>query len=177
MKGSRNAKGLAETKVSRRNLLLGVVNRFRGPEESGAQVTGIAPETLKADAMAGRGEYIEAAAAYRSILEESSEAHEIRAKLGWCLYKAGKLVQAKVEFQRVLRKTESRLATLHLGLCLAREGKLDAALKSWEGYSNLDEPLVMREINLIKAHVEAGHPQDPIEAAELVEAAAGRSRA
>ena len=177
MKGLRDAKGLAGTKVSRRNLLLGMVNRFRGPEESGAQVTGLAPEALKADAMAGRGEYIEAAAAYRSILEESPEAHDIRAKLGWCLYKAGKLVQAKVELQRVLRKTESRLATLHLGLCLAREGRLDGALKAWEGYSNPDEPLIMREINLIKAHVEAGHTQDPIEAADLVEAAAGRNRA
>lgn len=176
MKGSRDAKGPAGAKVSRRNLLLGMVNRFRGSEESGAQVTGLAPEALRADALAGRGEYIEAAAAYRSILEESSEAHDIRAKLGWCLYKAGKLVQAKVEFQRVLRKAENRLATLHLGLCLAREGRLDGALKAWEGYSNPDEPLIMREINLIKAHVEAGHPQDPIEAADLVEAAAGRSR-
>lgn len=163
--------------MSRRNLLLGVVNRFRGSEESGGQVTGIAPESLRADALADRGEYLEAAAAYRSILEESPEAHDIRAKLGWCLYKAGKLVQAKVEFQRVLRKSESRLATLHLGLCLAREGRLEDALKAWEGYFNPDEPGIMREINWIKARMETSEPPTAIEAADLVEAAAGRSRA
>lgn len=177
MKETRDAKGPGAARVSRRNLLLGLVNRFRGPEESGGQVTGIAPESLQADALARGGEYAQAAAAYRSILEQSPEAHDIRAKLGWCLYKAGKIVQAKVELQRVLRKAESRLAALYLGLCLAREGRLDAALKPWQGYFNPDEPEIMREINLIRARLESGESLEPQAATDHVEAAADRSKA
>ncbi|EGJ50612.1 tetratricopeptide repeat protein [Desulfocurvibacter africanus] len=177
MKETHDAKGLSGAKVSRRGLLLGLVNRFRGPEEAGGQVTGIAPESLQADALAGSGEYAQAAAAYRCILEQSPEAHDIRAKLGWCLYKAGRIVQAKVELQRVLRKAESRLASLYLGLCLTREGKLEAALKAWQNYFNPDEPEIMREINLIRARLESGQTLEPQAAADQVEAAADRSKA
>ncbi len=177
MKTRQDDKGLSGNKVSRRNLLLGLVNRFRGPEESGGQVTGIAPETLQADALARGGEYAQAASAYRDVLAQSPEAHDIRAKLGWCLYKSGKIVQAKVELQRVLRKAESRLASLYLGLCLAREDRLDAALESWKSYFNPDEPEIMREINLIRARLESGQTLEPQATADQVEAAADRSKA
>jgi len=175
MKEPRNPKNQTANTVSRRNLLFGLVNRFRGSEESGAQVSGITREALEADAMAGRDEFTKAAEAYRRILETSPEAYETRAKLGWCLYKAGKLVQAKVEFKRVLRKTDNRLARLYLGLCLARQGDLPAAAQAWEDYFNPDEPGIMREINWVKAGLETGNAPDPVEAAQLVEAAADRS--
>lgn len=159
--------------MTRRGLLFGVVNRFRGQEEEGRTLESLNSRELEADKLASAGEYEQAVAAYRAMLMENPALDGLRAKLGRCLYLKGQYLLARVECNRVLRKRDSRLARLYLGLVHAREGNLERALEAWESYFNPDAPEVMREINVIKALAETGKAQSGPEAAEAVERALG----
>lgn len=170
---TKDGKGLRKS-VSRRGLFMGMVNRFRGDEESGQNLESLDADELEGDKRAAAGHWPEAATAYRKALAQQPGMDGVRAKLGRCLYHSGQYLLARVECTRVVRRRDSRLASLYLGLTHAREGNLDRAAEAWKKYYNPDAPQVMREINVVLAHLEAGNPPSGPEAAEAVERALGK---
>ena len=137
-----------KTDISRRDLLLGVVNRFRGTEENAQTISGIQPDQLEGDKCLAEGDVNQAITAYRACLQKAPEHKEARAKLGYCLYKQERYVQAACEFKRILGKGKDNFSSLYLGLCHAHKGDLSKAVNAWNGYFNPNRPEIMREINV-----------------------------
>ncbi len=68
--------------------------------------------------------------AFRTYIRQELNDDEARMALGSCLYEKGQLVQAKVEFERVLRiRKNDSLASLYLTLALLRLQKFDKVMK------------------------------------------------
>jgi tetratricopeptide (TPR) repeat protein len=158
--------------MSRRDLLLGMVNRFKGTEESAQTVSGIQSDQLDGDRCLSSQDFDQAVTAYRTCLQKTPEHKEARAKLAYCLYKQDRYVQAICEFKRVLKKGDDNFSSLYLGLCHARKGDLKNATKAWEGYFNPKRPEIMREINVQVALLETGEKLEPQEVAQAVESVA-----
>lgn len=161
-----------KTDMSRRDLLLGMVNRFKGTEESAKTVSGIQPDQLNGDRLLDEGNYEQAISAYRTCLQKAPEHREARAKLGYCLYRQERYVQAACEFKRILAKGSHNFSSLYLGLCHARKGDLDKAAAAWGKYFNPGRPEIMREINVQLALLETGENLDPAEVAEAIDSVA-----
>ncbi len=77
------------------------------------------------------GDLEEAIQTFRSYIRQELNDDEARMALGSCLYEKEQLVQAKVEFERVLRiRKNDSLASLYLALTLLRMEKFEKAMKS-----------------------------------------------
>jgi tetratricopeptide (TPR) repeat protein len=159
--------------LSRRDFLFGGLRRLRGDDRPeapalAAATQGVAPDAAKQakDAFV-RGNLAYASARYEAAIPEYREcvrlfpAHlEARKRLGYCLYRTGQFVQARIEFERVLREAKAdNFSSLYLGLTFASMGRADKAAAAWRQYRNTDEVRIMRELNLQIALLES--PEKP----------------
>lgn len=170
MKKKKKADGL-----SRRDFLFGGVRKLREridkdatPEKQDFKVLAHATEGVtqsdaeEAKAAFVRGnesyaiaEYEEAIPEYRSCIRLFPAHLEARKRLGYCLYRTEKYIQAKVEFQRVIKEAKKdNYCSLYLGLTFARMGKAEQAAKAWKEYFNKEEVRIMRELNVQIAMIE-----------------------
>lgn len=148
--------GKPDTGLTRRQLLfgLGSVWRERVWQEDAPEQEPQSSKTVDNDTRDSSSEVLEqartamrqgapagAAPLYREYLGDSPDDMAARTELGICLYALEHYIQARVEFERVLRfrKGDDR-STLYLGLSLLRKGKVDKALKAWAAYEGDDPP-------------------------------------
>nr|WP_167941024.1 tetratricopeptide repeat protein [Desulfobaculum xiamenense] len=128
---------------------------------------------VSGNAAYARSDYETAIPEYRECLRILPRHSEARQRLGYCLYRAGQHLQAKIEFERVLRERGGRdnFSSLYLGLTLAQMGKRDKAAEAWRGYFNPEEVRIMRELNVQTALIESSEDYPLEDAVECVEEA------
>lgn len=165
-----------EVDLSRRNLFLGAFRRLRGEEEGRPQAR--TSETLPilnaANTAFAAGNFSEAEAKFKELLQKEPNNNDARRCLGCCLYRQAKFVQAKVEFERVLRTSrEDHEAWLYLGLTLARGGSPAKAASVWKNFKDMRNVPLVREINLQSALLEQPEPPDGARVADAVESMIG----
>jgi tetratricopeptide (TPR) repeat protein len=137
-------------------------------------VSGIGREIGEADRLFGEGELEQAREGYKGVLAREPRHVEARVQLMVCHYRLGDLNPAKVCAQQVLQKNpENHTAKLFLGLAWARKGNLEKAMQAWEGYFDMNNRHVLREINVYKALFEEGEELDCEEVVREVEESAG----
>ena len=154
---------------SRRAFLTGAVQRLRGD-----QWTPAAPAPPKIQAK-GPGVGPEAALdALREQVKADAKDAAARKRLGLALFRLGRLVQARVEFERALRLgKEDPDVLLHLGLVLARTGKADKAAAAWRRYAATGAEPARPEIETLLARLASDASPTAPEMAETVEQALG----
>jgi tetratricopeptide (TPR) repeat protein len=174
-----------KSKISRRNLLFGGFKALRRENEweaiarEQAQKGDKAQDEKKARQSGARltlaevaqrqGRLEDAVSHYRLFVKDNPDHAKARRELGRCLYQLGQYIQAKVEFERVLRIVEDDSeACLYLGLCNARLGKKDKAMVAWRTYFNPQNIPLQRELNLQIGLLETDGT-DPESAAQAVE--------
>ncbi len=127
------------------------------PLTSSKPVSGIGREIGEADRLFGEGMFQEARTAYRDVLSREPHHIEARVQMMICHYRLGEINPAKVCARQVLHKEPgNHTAKLFLGLSWLRKDNPEKALEAWDGYFDVDNPLVLREVNLQKALFEAG---------------------
>jgi tetratricopeptide (TPR) repeat protein len=176
--------------LSRRDLLFGFANGLRKNVETLAVAAGVAAEPA-ADVAAQPNvlaqSLTEAQRAYdaddlqtavgllRDCIRIDLDHAPARLLLGYCLFRRGAYIQARVEFDRVLRiQPNDTLAALYGGLTHARLGKLETALQYWRDASWTDPEL--REFLLeqaAKLENPAPEDNDGPDASQAPETAAG----
>jgi tetratricopeptide (TPR) repeat protein len=174
---------------SRRDILFGGLRRVR--ENLGEVAQMVKPEPKASTAPApkpGDGglpgrlaeghaaynacEYEAAVVAYRDCCQLDPEHADARRRLGYCLYRSGQFLQAKVELERALRILgKDNFTALYLGLCYARLDRAAEAVAAWREYFNANEVRIMREINLQAALLESPEPPLAADAADALEEA------
>lgn len=176
-----------EIDVSRRRLLFGFMDKLRGEPEAApvASASQTAPMLAAANAAFAAGTWDAAEGHYREFLKAESENVEARQRLGECLYRQGRYIQAKVEFERIMQKNRSNnRAIVYLGLVMARLERVQKAAVVWKLFSDPHNVPLQRELNLQIALVESAVDQnadgedmdqsklpDPVKVAEAVERA------
>lgn len=83
-------------------------------------------------------DYLAAIAAYRESVRGDLSNVAVRNRLGHSLYELGQYIQARVEFEHVLRLTEGRdvFARLGLGLTLIGLGKTEKAVAALQAFDD-----------------------------------------
>ncbi len=162
--------------ISRRDLLFGALRKLRRDDkfeedEPAPKATGGQDFFSKANEAFAKRDYSAAMDLYRQQVKASPDHSEARRRLGYCLYRLGQYIQAKVEFERILRGGVDNFSSLYLGLTLARMNMADKAIEAWKGYFNPNEVRIAREINLQCALLASPDPPEATEAADEVEAA------
>ena len=164
---------------SRRAFLTGAMKRLRGDQwtPAAAMVPRTpAPETQTKEPDNGLEPGPIAAL---GTLREQVTAHPddvaARKRLGLALFRLEYLVQARVEFERVLRlgKKEDPDVLLHLGLILARTGKADKTAAIWKRYVATGAEPARPEIETLLARHASEVSPTASEMAETVERALG----
>jgi len=154
-----------EIDVSRRRLLFGFMDRLRGNAEEVpmAAASQTAPVLAQANAAFAAGDFVAASGFYKTFLQAESANAEARQRMGECLYRQGKYIQAKVEFERLLQKNrKDNKAILFLGLVLARLDRVQKSAVVWKLFFDPHSVVLQRELNLQIALVEsAGEDQLP----------------
>lgn len=166
-----------EVDLSRRNLFVGAFRRLRGEMDQGrpqARSSETLPILEAANTAFAAGDFPQAAAKFKELLQKEPNNNDARRRLGCCLYREAKFVQAKVEFERVLRTNrEDHEAWLYLGLTLARGGSPAKAASVWKNFKDMRNVPLVREINLQSALLEQPEPPDGTKVADAVESVLG----
>lgn len=174
---------MQDKKFSRRDILFGGLRKLRnfgGDANQAAAPKPAAPaapsefaQRLAAGHAAyGRGDHAAAAEEYRACVSLDPNHGDARRRLGYCLYRLGQHLQAKVELERALRILgRDNFSSLYLGLALARMDRAVDAVAAWRNYYNQDEVRIMRELNLQIALLESPEPTSAADAADNVEEA------
>lgn len=152
--------GKDEIDVNRRKLLFGFMGKLRGGPEAApmASASQTAPVLAAANAAFAAGTWETAAEQYRAFLGAESDNMEARQRLGECLYRQERYIQAKVEFERILQKNRANnRAILFLGLVLARLDRAPKAAVVWKLFFDPHNVALQRELNLQIALVEAAN--------------------
>jgi tetratricopeptide (TPR) repeat protein len=161
-------------KVSRRDLLFRPLKGIRERDTVQAS-SGLDHECRSADQALKNGEFARARDLYLNCLTRTPENKEARKRLAFSLYRMGETESALLEFKGYLsRFPEDSFAVLYMGLLHASLGDLEEATRVWKGYFNLDQPLILREINLQLALLESGENLSPEEVVQAVEEAIER---
>lgn len=161
-------------KYTRREMLLGAFRR-KSEESMGDHQpisrSEASESPLKAANQAyGAGDLERAVDLYREFVKLEPNNPEARKRLGHCLYHQGRHLQARVEFERVLRiREKDNFSSLFLGLTHCRMGKPDKAVQAWRSFFSPKEVEVMREINVQIALIESGDHPAPSAVADSVE--------
>ncbi len=161
--------------ISRRDLLFGALKKLRRDDDfkeeppiPKAPADGPDHFALGNAALASR-DYKTAMDHYRQLVRTAAAHTEARRRLGYCLYRMGQYIQARVEFERILRDGNDNFSSLYLGLTLARMNMPEKAIKAWKGYFNPDEVRIAREVNLQCALLASPDPPQATDAADDVE--------
>lgn len=177
--------------LSRRDFLFGGLRKLRGEDEDSepkkqdfallaAATEGVTQDEatqakeafIRANKCYAIADYEGAVPEYRQCVRLFPAHLEARKKLGYCLYRLEQNVQAKVEFERVLREAKKdNYCALYLGLTQARLGKADKAIAAWKQYFNPEEVRIMRELNLQIALLESPEKPDLPDVIEQIEEA------
>jgi len=169
--------------MSRRDLLFGGFRKMRKNVEKNIEDFQTIPDSVSSDeAQTGRdafvlgntayaaAQYAEAIPHYRECLNILPQHTEARQRLGYCLYREGQYIQAKVEFERVIReRKKDNFSSLYLGLTYARLDKREKTVAAWRGYFNPEEVRIMRELNVQTALIESAEDYELSVAASDVE--------
>ena len=126
--------------VSRRNLVRALLGRNRPETPPPAAAD---PERHAAgDTAYAAGDYAGAVAAYRASIRGDLSNTAVRLRLGHALYATGQFIQARVEFEHVLRldPAASPMARLCLGLTLLALGKPQRAAVALRALEDSDQP-------------------------------------
>jgi tetratricopeptide (TPR) repeat protein len=102
--------------VSRRHLVRALLGR-EAPENRPDADPQASPHAA-GDAAYAAGDYPAAVAAYRASIRGDLSNAPVRARLGHALYEMGQYIQARVEFEHVLRLTDGGDGLARLGLAL-----------------------------------------------------------
>lgn len=171
--------GKEEIDIKRRRLLFGFMDKLRGAEAAPmASASETAPILAEANAAFAAGSFEAAVALYRKFLEHERENVEARQRLGECLYKLGRYIPAKVEFERIMQRNRSNnRAILFLGLVLARLDRVQKAAVVWKLHFDPHNVALQRELNiqiaLVESALQPGNGEDdgePIDEAALAAA-------
>lgn len=160
-----------KTRLSRRDLLF---RPFKGLREQDhvQSLSGLDSLHFQADQALKKGRFAEAATQYEQCLDKNPEDIEARKRLGLSLYRQGRLDESREHFERALSQREGdSFSLLYLGLVHASLGNLKRAVIVWNEYFNLDQPLILREINLQKALLESDSPPSAEEVVASIEEA------
>lgn len=173
------ASGKDKIDVSRRRFLTGAFGRYKDADKAPVSSTSESLPVLKQAEQAFEAEnYEEAVTAYKTFLKGEPSNMQARQRLGLCLYHQGRLVQAKIEFERVLKhRVGDNEALLYLGLTLASLGKLDKAVKHWKKHFDPERIPVQRELNVQTALLEGEDPPSAEEVVADVEKAIAQDKA
>jgi tetratricopeptide (TPR) repeat protein len=115
--------------VSRRHLVRALLGRDIPPAGQAPGQPAPAPHAA-GDAAFAAGDFAGAVAAYRASVRADLSNLAVRTRLGQALYLLGQHIQARVEFEHVLRLSEGTDVTARLGLaltCLALDKPAKAA--------------------------------------------------
>ncbi|WP_428562789.1 MAG: tetratricopeptide repeat protein [Solidesulfovibrio sp. DCME] len=95
-----------------------------------------------AEAAYAAGDYPAAVTAYRASVRGDLSNPEARLRLGHALFATGQMIQARVEFEHVLRLTDGAAPTarLLLGLTLLALGKREKAASQLAAFTDPDRP-------------------------------------
>ncbi|CCO23535.1 tetratricopeptide repeat protein [Maridesulfovibrio hydrothermalis] len=163
-------------KVSRRGFLFGGFRKKDDREQPQSAAKPIAAKEVNLDTLAQgnvayeNGRYEEAAEKYKEFIKTEPQNAEARKRLGHCLYKSGKYIQAKVEFERSIRILgKDNFSYLYLGLLLCRAGAGQKALPVWKLYFDPENITLQREINLQIAMIESDPEASFEDAANMIE--------
>ncbi len=159
-----------QKKYSRRELFQSLVGR--GRRDAVGPAPGVDGSVSKGDSHLARGEFAEAVRCYRAYLERFPDHLPTRRRLVLSLYKAKRLPEARAELEAMLGEGAGEsFARLYLGLVLARSGSREEALAAWKRYRNIDQPLILRAVNLLLGREEIGEGDAAEEMVAEVEAA------
>ncbi|MBU1002209.1 MAG: tetratricopeptide repeat protein [Proteobacteria bacterium] len=176
--------------LSRRDFLFAGLRRLRHDDDEGekkqefstlaAATEGVTKDDatkakeafVAGNAAYAKADYDTAWPLYRECVQLFPAHLEARKRLAYCHYRMGRHLQAKVEFERVLREAKKdNFSFLYLGLTYCHLEKPDKAVKAWKGYFNTEEVRIMRELNVQMAMLGSVEPPDPKDVADLVEEA------
>lgn len=141
--------------VSRRNLVRALLGRNR--PETPAEPAADPDRHAVGDAAYAAGDYAGAVTAYRTSVRGDLSNTAIRLKLGHALYATGQFIQAKVEFEHVLRLDTGHnpMARLCLGLTLLAMGKPQKAAVVLREFDDPDRPELVTATHNAAAQLEA----------------------
>jgi tetratricopeptide (TPR) repeat protein len=160
--------------LSRRDLLFRPMKGIRERDEVTAPA-GLTGDCLDADQALKRGDYPQARELYQRCIASAPENKEARKRLAYAGYRMGDAAEARAEFESYLQRFPGdSFALLYLGLAHATLGDIPAATRVWKDYFNLDQPIILREINLQLALLESGEPLAAEEIVSSIEAAISR---
>jgi tetratricopeptide (TPR) repeat protein len=139
---------MRKTRLTRRDFLFGFRNRFS--KADGAEPSSLTNQRAKeADKLLKEGNFERAEKVFKELLKDRSDNLVARQKLAYCLYKTGKIVEAKKEFLTLKKMgIKSNFMCLYLGLCFAHEGKLKEAIETFKEFFDVTKPVLQRAINL-----------------------------
>ncbi len=172
--------------ISRRELLRGVFCRQQNSKDTenigvNSKVEHKEPDT-EIDFRSGKsalekGDFGSAIKHFRACVENEAHHTSARMRLGYCLYKQRKYIQAKVEFRRVLhRQKNSNFTNLFLGLTEARKGQLKNAFSAWNRFSGSRHGAIQHAIKTQQTVLRSSESPDFETAADALEKVIEESR-
>ncbi len=152
--------------VSRRHLVRALLGRDipkPGPQAEAQN------RHATAEAAYAAGDYPAAVAAYRASIRGDLANTEARLRLGHALYATGQMIQARVEFEHVLRLAEGNqpAARLLLGLTLLALGKREKAALALAAFTDPDRPELETAARQAAARLESDDPGEAADTAAL----------
>jgi len=156
---------------SRRDVLFSLLGRWQR-SDSPRQPIGFDAQSREIEACLAENDLEEAARLLEEVLAKSPDHIQAMQKLAYCRLKLGRPQEA-VDLLRQVRslKPQDNFAALYLGLSLCRLGSLEEAMKTWQGYFNVDQPVIQRAVNLQLALYEMDGPTSAEDIAAAVEEA------
>jgi tetratricopeptide (TPR) repeat protein len=84
---------------------------------------------------------------YEGYIGENPDSVKSRSRLGVWYLKTGRLNEAIAEFETTLKNEPGEpFATYYLGLAYLNKEDFEKAIQVWEGYRNMNKPLIVEEI-------------------------------
>ncbi|MDP2863410.1 MAG: tetratricopeptide repeat protein [Desulfobacterales bacterium] len=84
---------------------------------------------------------------YEGYIGENPDSVKSRSRLGVWYLKTGRLNEAIAEFETTLKNEPGEpFATYYLGLAYLNKENFEKAIQIWEGYKNMNKPLIEEEI-------------------------------
>ncbi|MFU2210670.1 tetratricopeptide repeat protein [Solidesulfovibrio sp. C21] len=160
--------------VSRRNLVRALLGRDTSPAPQAPDAAAAADRHATGDAAYAAGDYTAAVAAYRASTRGDLSNAPVRLRLGYALYALGQYIQARVEFEHVLRLTGGGepMARLCLGLTLLALGKSERAATTLAAFTDSERPELEKMTGEAARLLAAGEAVDPESLRHGIESAA-----
>ncbi|EFL50322.1 conserved hypothetical protein [Solidesulfovibrio fructosivorans JJ]] len=163
----------ARQSVSRRNLVRALLGRDTPPAPQAAEAAAAPDRHAAGDAAYAAGDYPAAVAAYRASIRGDLSNAPVRLRLGYALYVLGQYIQARVEFEHVLRITGGEpMARLCLGLTLLALDKQERAATTLAAFTAPEQPDLEKRTGEAARLLATGEAADPEALRRDIESAA-----